>query len=75
MRYFAAFGFLAVFIAAPALALDLVRDGRTPFEVDVTGAVVPGENAIAVRVDHTKMTELYLGGIIRPVLLIEKGAK
>ncbi len=48
---------------------------RTPFEVDVTGAVGGGENTIAIRVDHTKMTELFLGGIIRPVLLVEKGAE
>ena len=45
---------------------------RTPFEVDVTGAVRPGENLVAVRVDHSKITELFLGGIIRPVLLIQK---
>ena len=45
---------------------------RVPFEVDITGAVKPGENVIAVRVDHTKITELFLGGIIRPVVLIER---
>ena len=45
---------------------------RTPFEVDVTAAVRPGENVLALRVDHSKMTELSLGGIVRPVLLIEK---
>jgi len=45
---------------------------RQPFEIDVSGAVVPGENSIAVRVDHSQITELMLGGIVRPVLLIEK---
>ncbi len=45
---------------------------RTPFEVDVTAAVQPGENVLALRVDHTRMTELSLGGILRPVVLIEK---
>jgi hypothetical protein len=30
-----------------------------------------GENVIAVRVDHSNITELFLGGIIRPVLLVE----
>jgi beta-galactosidase/beta-glucuronidase len=45
---------------------------RTPFEVEVTGAVHAGENVIALRVDHTKITDLSLGGILRPVLLIQK---
>ncbi len=42
---------------------------RAPFEV----AVGPGENVIAVRVDNRKITELFLGGILRPVVLVEKG--
>lgn len=45
---------------------------RTPFEVDVGGAVRAGENVVAVRVDHAQITELFLGGILRPVLLIER---
>jgi hypothetical protein len=45
---------------------------RTPFEVDITAAARPGENTVALRVDHTKITDLSLGGILRPVLLIEK---
>ncbi len=45
---------------------------RTPFEVDVTAAVKPGENVLALRVDHTRMTDLSLGGILRPVVLVEK---
>lgn len=45
---------------------------RKPFEVDVTDAVKPGSNTVAIRVDHTRITELFLGGIIRPVLLIRK---
>jgi hypothetical protein len=45
---------------------------RTPFEVDVSEAVRPGRNVVALRVDHSKITELFLGGILRPVLLIEK---
>jgi hypothetical protein len=53
-----------------------VREGmakaRTPFEVDITSVVKPGENIIALRVDHTKITDLALGGILRPVLLINK---
>jgi len=45
---------------------------RAPFEVDVTGAVHPGENVVALRADHSTITDLALGGILRPVLLIEK---
>ena len=45
---------------------------RSPFEVDVTAAMRTGENVIALRVDHTQITDLSLGGILRPVLLIAK---
>jgi len=45
---------------------------RAPFEVDVTTAIHPGENVIALRADHSTITDLALGGILRPVLLIEK---
>ena len=45
---------------------------RKPFEVDVTELLMPGPNVVAIKVDHRKITELCLGGIVRPVLLIEK---
>jgi len=45
---------------------------RKPFEVDVTDAVTAGRNTVALKVDHRRITELFLGGIIRPILLIEK---
>ncbi len=45
---------------------------RKPFEVDVTDAVMAGRNTVVLKIDHRKITELFLGGIIRPVLLIEK---
>jgi len=45
---------------------------RKPFEVDITSAVKPGENVVVIRVDHRRITELSLGGIVRPILLIEK---
>jgi len=45
---------------------------RQPFEVDITNAVGQGRNVVAVRVDHSQITELFLGGILRPVLLVEK---
>ncbi len=65
---------------APAVAATppakAAREGlgksRTPFEVDVTSAVKSGENILALRVDHTRITDLSLGGILRPVVLIEK---
>ena len=44
---------------------------RLPFSADVSRALRDGENVIAVRVDHSNITELFLGGIIRPVLLVE----
>ena len=45
---------------------------RAPFEVDVTAVMKQGTNTVAVRVDHSQITDLSLGGIIRPVLLIAK---
>ncbi|MDV7398025.1 hypothetical protein RZS08_41875, partial [Arthrospira platensis SPKY1] len=47
---------------------------RAPFQVDLGGALKQGRNTIALRVDHTQITELYLGGILRPVLLIDRGS-
>jgi len=48
---------------------------RTAFEVDVSGAARPGPNVVAVRVDHSSITELFLGGIVRPVLLIDRSTR
>ncbi|MHB9106419.1 MAG: DUF4838 domain-containing protein [Armatimonadota bacterium] len=45
---------------------------RKPFEVEITDAVNAGTNSLAIRVDHSIITELFLGGILRPVYLIEK---
>ena len=53
-------------------AREGLAKSRTPFEVDVTAAVRPGENILSLRVDHTRITDLSLGGILRPVVLIEK---
>lgn len=63
----------AVAVTPPAKpAREGLAKSRTPFEVDVTSAVKPGENVLALRVDHTRITDLSLGGILRPVVLIEK---
>ena len=52
---------------------DLGREAkRKPFEVDVTKAAGPGDNTVAIRIDHSRITELFLGGIVRPILLIHK---
>ncbi len=45
---------------------------RATFEVDVTPAVRPGANTLAVRVDNRQMSELFLGGLVRPVVLVER---
>lgn len=45
---------------------------RAPFEVDVSSVMREGENVVAVRVDNRKISELFLGGILRPVVLVEK---
>ncbi len=60
--------------AAPAAkeAREGMAKPRMPFEVDVTAAIRQGANTVAVRVDHSQITDLSLGGIIRPVLLIAK---
>jgi hypothetical protein len=48
---------------------------RSPFRVMLGDAVKAGENVVAVRCDNRKISELFLGGIIRPVMLVEWNAK
>jgi hypothetical protein len=48
---------------------------RAPFEVDLSGVLRAGENVVAVRVDNRRISELFLGGILRPVILVDKGMK
>lgn len=45
---------------------------RAPFEADATAAARSGENVVAVRADNRKIGELFLGGILRPVVLVER---
>jgi len=47
---------------------------RSTFAVDISSAVRPGKNTVAVRVDHSRITELMLGGLIRPVYLLASPA-
>ena len=43
---------------------------RQPGEVDITGKLRPGrQNVVAVRIDHSSISELMLGGIIKPVMV------
>ena len=62
-------------LAVPPAEGKKVRFRRQPLVVDLSGVVVPGPNRIAVRADNRSITELFLGGIIRPVLLVEKSGK
>lgn len=43
-----------------------------PFEVDISSVIHPWSNSVAVRVDHRRLSELNLGGILRPVYLVQK---
>jgi len=43
-----------------------------PFEVDITEVWVERVNTVAIRVDHTQLQELSLGGIVGPIFLIER---
>ena len=43
----------------------------TPFIVDASVSLRSGDNLIAIRVDHTTLAELALGGIVGPAFLIE----
>lgn len=42
---------------------------REPFELEVTGKLRQGRNLLTVALDHTNISELMLGGIIKPVML------
>jgi len=43
---------------------------RKPSEVEVTGKLLPGkENLLVVKTGHLSISELMLGGIVRPVML------
>ena len=42
--------------------------------IDVSGFLKPGEeNQITVMVRHVPLPEMYLGGLVGPVYLLEKG--
>ena len=46
------------------------QKGRRPHELEVTGKLLAGkENVVAVKIDHGRISELMLGGIIKPVMI------
>jgi len=46
------------------------KGGRKPHDVEVTALLLPGrENTVAVKIDHARISELHLGGILRPAML------
>jgi hypothetical protein len=69
-------GWAEVYVNGEKISPQNATEGRAkprqPFEVHVSSAPA-GENVVALRVDHSKITELALGGILRPVVLVEKG--
>jgi len=43
---------------------------RKPNEVDVTGKLIPGkENTVTIKTGHLNISELMLGGILKPVMI------
>ncbi len=65
-------------IPAAVVNADRVPEGtivgrRAPFWINLP-ATEDGQYVISVRVDNRKISELFLGGITRPVLLIERPA-
>jgi len=43
---------------------------RRPHEVEITGKLLAGkENTVAVKIDHSRITELMLGGLLKPVMI------
>ena len=46
------------------------KAARKPQEVEVTGKLRAGrENVVALKIDHSRISELMLGGILRPVMV------
>jgi hypothetical protein len=45
-----------------------------PSEVRITDALEPGENVLAIRIDHRRITELFLAGIIRSIPLMAESS-
>ena len=45
------------------------RPKRKPMEVEITGKLKKGKNLVAVKIDHSRISELMLGGIIKPAMI------
>ena len=49
---------------------EFEKVGRKPVEVDITGKVRPGRvHTIAIKTNHRKISELALGGILKPIMI------
>lgn len=42
---------------------------RSPMEAEVTGKLRAGKNTVAIKIDHSRISELKLGGIIKPAMI------
>ncbi len=60
-----------VYINGQEAGSNATAKKRHPFQIEAA-ALHPGQNSIALRIDHTAITELSLGGLLRPIYLIEK---
>ncbi|MFP4029282.1 MAG: DUF4838 domain-containing protein [Candidatus Brocadiia bacterium] len=45
------------------------RAKRRPFEMEVTDRLQKGKNTIALKIDHHNISELHLGGLIKPCMI------
>jgi len=54
--------------------LGETRNSRRPFEFEVTGKL-RHNNVVAVRIDHHRISELSLGGLIKPVMVYSAPAE
>ena len=51
---------------------ELVGEGkarRSPMEVEATGKLRQGKNTVAIKIDHSRISELKLGGILKPAMI------
>lgn len=67
-------GYAEVYLNGKKAGERLTQYGSLALEI-ANDTVHSGDNAIAVRVDHSILTDFSLSGILRPVLLIEKPAE
>ncbi len=62
-------GTVTVYVNGEPLDEHLAK--RIPFTVFIGNTMHSGDNVVALRVEHDETTDIFLGGILRPILLIE----